>query len=185
VVNAGDGAGEHPTQCLLDLYSLHREFGRLDGLKVAIVGDVLRSRVARSNIFGFRKMGIDVRLVGPPTLMPPGIQHWGVPTFESLDAVEDVDVVYLLRMQLERAKGRVGPVPSLREYSRVWGLEPATLHPGQRVMHPGPINRGVELTADLADDDRSLILQQVESGLAMRMAILYHVLAPHSEAETV
>lgn len=181
VVNAGDGAGEHPTQCLLDLYSLQREFGRLEGLKVAIVGDVLRSRVARSNIFGFRKMGIDVRLVGPPTLMPPGIEEWGVPTFESLEAVEDVDVVYLLRMQLERAKGRVGPVPSLREYSRIWGLEPAALRPGQRVMHPGPINRGVELTGDLADDDRSLILQQVESGLAMRMAILYHVLAPHSE----
>src|SRR5665811_2135594 len=99
VVNAGDGSGEHPTQCLLDLYSLRRVYGRLEGRKVAIVGDVLRSRLARSNIFGFRTMGIDVRLVGPPTLMPPGIQDWDVPTFESLEAVEDVDVVYLLRMQ--------------------------------------------------------------------------------------
>ncbi len=179
VVNAGDGSGEHPTQCLLDLYSLRRVYGRLEGLKVAIVGDVLRSRVARSNIFGFRKMGIDVRLVGPPTLMPPGIEQWGVPVYHDLDALEDVDVVYLLRMQLERAKGAVPPVPSLREYSRVWGLAPRRLRPGQRVMHPGPINRGVELTGDLADDDRSLILHQVESGLAVRMAILYHVLAPH------
>jgi aspartate carbamoyltransferase catalytic subunit len=181
VVNAGDGAGEHPTQCLLDLYTLRRSYGRLEGLKVAIVGDVLRSRVARSDIFGFRKMGIDVRLVGPPTLMPPGIEAWGVPVYEDPAALEEVDVVYLLRMQLERAKGRVGPVPSLREYSRVWGLSPARLRADQRVMHPGPINRGVELTADLADADNSLILHQVESGLAVRMAILYHVLAPHPE----
>jgi aspartate carbamoyltransferase catalytic subunit len=179
VVNAGDGAGEHPTQCLLDLYSLRREFGDLQGLKVAILGDVLRSRVARSNVFGFTKMGIDVRLVGPRTLMPPGIEEWGVPVHDDLDALEDVDVVYLLRMQLERAKGQVPPVPSLREYSRVWGLSPRRLRPEQKVMHPGPINRGVELTGDLADDERSLILQQVESGLAVRMAILYHVLAPH------
>jgi aspartate carbamoyltransferase catalytic subunit len=183
VVNAGDGAGEHPTQCLLDLYSLRREFGGLEGLKVAIVGDVLRSRVARSNIFGFRKMGIDVRLVGPPTLMPPGITEWGVPVYEELSALEGVDVVYLLRMQLERAKGRVGPVPSLREYSREWGVAPHTLRADQRVMHPGPINRGVELTGDLADGEASLILQQVESGLAMRMAILYHVLAPHPDVD--
>ncbi len=183
VVNAGDGAGEHPTQCLLDLYSLRREFGDLRGMKVAIVGDVLRSRVARSNIFGFRKMGIDVRLVGPSTLMPPGVERWGVPIYEDLAAVHDVDVIYLLRMQMERARGKVPPVPSLREYSRLWGLSPARLRPGQRVMHPGPINRGVELTGDLADDARSLILHQVESGLAVRMAILYHVLAPHPEGD--
>ena len=178
VINAGDGAGEHPTQCLLDLYSLRRSFGRLEGLKVAIVGDVLRSRVARSNIFGFRKLGIEVRLVGPATLMPPGIEEWDVPVHDDLAALEDVDVVYLLRMQLERAKGRVQPVPSLREYSREWGVDPYRLRSGQRLMHPGPINRGVELSADVADDDRSLILHQVESGLAMRMAILYHALAP-------
>jgi len=177
VINAGDGTGEHPTQCLLDLYSLRRTFGELEGLKVAIVGDVLRSRVARSDLFGFRKMGIDVRLVGPPTLIPPGIEHWDVPVHNDLGALEDVDVVYLLRMQLERAKGKVPPVPSLREYSRVWGLSPYLLRPDQKVMHPGPINRGVELSADLADDERSLILQQVESGLAMRMAILYQCLA--------
>jgi len=183
IINAGDGAGEHPTQCLLDLYSLRREFGDLRGMKVAIVGDVLRSRVARSNIFGFRKMGIDVRLVGPITLMPPGVEKWDVPIYEDLEAVHDVDVVYLLRMQMERAKGRVAPVPSLREYSRLWGLSPVRLRPGQRVMHPGPINRGVELTGDLADDARSLILHQVESGLAVRMAILYHVLAPHGEGD--
>ncbi len=183
VINAGDGAGEHPTQCLLDIYSLRRTVGELRGLKVAIVGDVLRSRVARSNIFGFRKMGMDVRLVGPPTLMPPGIEAWDVPVHYDLEALEDVDVVYLLRMQMERAKGVVPPVPSLREYSRVWGLSPYDLRPEQWVMHPGPINRGVELTADLADHGRSLILQQVESGLALRMAILYHVLVPSAQEE--
>jgi aspartate carbamoyltransferase catalytic subunit len=181
VVNAGDGAGEHPTQCLLDLYSLRRVFGQLQGLKVAIVGDVLRSRVARSDIFGFRKMGIDVRLVAPPTLVPPGMEAWDVPVHYDLAALEEVDVVYLLRVQLERARGKVPPVPSLREYSRVWGLSPYRLRSGQRVMHPGPINRGVELTADLADDEGSLILHQVESGLAVRMAILYHVLSPHPD----
>lgn len=177
VVNAGDGTGEHPTQCLLDLYSLRRVFGDIAGLKVAIVGDVLRSRVARSNLFGFRKMGIDVRVVAPPTLVPPGIEQWGVPVYYDLDALQDVDVIYLLRMQLERAKGKVPPFPSLREYSRVWGVSPHRLAPGQRVMHPGPINRGVELSGDLADDGASLILHQVESGLAMRMAILYQCLA--------
>ena len=177
VVNAGDGAGEHPTQCLLDLYSLRRVYGALQGLKVAIVGDVLRSRVARSNVFGFQKMGMDVRLVGPPTLIPPGIEHWGVPVHHSLDALREVDVIYLLRMQLERAKGRVPPVPSLREYSRVWGLSPYAVGPDQRLMHPGPVNRGVEMSADLVDDERALILHQVESGLAMRMAILYQCLA--------
>ncbi len=109
--------------------------------------------------------------------MPPGIEYWDVPVHNELDALRDVDVVYLLRMQLERAKGKVPPVPSLREYSRVWGLSPYRLKPEQRVMHPGPINRGVELSADLADDDRSLILHQVESGLAVRMAILYQCLA--------
>ena len=137
VVNAGDGTGEHPTQCLLDLYSLRRVYGKMEGLKVAIVGDILRSRVARSDLFGFRKMGIDVRLVGPPTLMPPGIEYWDVPIYNDLDALDDVDVIYLLRMQLERAKGKVPPVPSLREYSRVWGLSPYRVKPGQRVMHPG------------------------------------------------
>jgi aspartate carbamoyltransferase catalytic subunit len=185
VVNAGDGTGEHPTQCLLDLYSLRRVFGRLEGLKVAIVGDILRSRVARSDLFGFRKMGIDVRLVGPPTLIPPGIEQWDVPVYNDLSALEDVDVVYLLRMQLERAKGKIPPVPSLREYSRVWGMSPHRLKPAQRVMHPGPINRGVELSADLADDDRSLILHQVESGLAVRMAILYQCLAGSLNEEAV
>jgi len=171
------GRGEHPTQCLLDLYSLRRTYGELNGLKVGIVGDVLRSRVARSDVFGFSKMGIDVRLVGPPTLMPPGIEYWNVPVYQDLSALEDVDVIYLLRMQLERAKGKIPPVPSVREYSRVWGLSPQKVKPGQRVMHPGPVNRGVELASDLADDDRSLILHQVESGLAMRMAILYQCLA--------
>lgn len=181
VINAGDGTGEHPTQCLLDLYTLRRVFGSLKGLKLAIVGDVLNSRVARSNIFGFRKMGIDVRLVGPPTLMPPGIEHWGVPVYYELDALRDVDVIYLLRMQLERVQGRLPAVPSLREYSRTWGVDLRALAPGQRVMHPGPINRGVELTGDLADSEQSLILHQVQSGLAVRMAILYQALAPQAD----
>lgn len=183
VINAGDGTGEHPTQCLLDLYSLRRTYGTLKGLKVAIVGDIVNSRVARSNIFGFRKMGIDMRLVGPPTLMPPGIECWGVPVYYDLDALRDVDVIYLLRMQLERVQGQLPAVPSLREYSRVWGLDPYKLLPGQRVMHPGPINRGVEMTGDLADCEQSLILHQVESGLAVRMAILYQALAPHLEEQ--
>ena len=183
VINAGDGTGEHPTQCLLDLYSLRRTYGALKGLKVAIVGDVISSRVARSNIFGFRKMGIEVRLVGPPTLMPPGIESWGVPVYYDLDALRDVDVIYLLRMQLERVQGRMAAVPSLREYSQVWGLDPYRLLPEQRVMHPGPINRGVEMTGDLADCEQSLILHQVESGLAVRMAILYQALAPQLEEE--
>ncbi len=177
VVNAGDGTGEHPTQCLLDLYTIHRTFGHTEGLKVGIVGDILRSRVARSDLFGFRKMGMEVRLVAPPTLVPPGIEEWDVPIYHDLEALEEVDIIYLLRMQLERAKGRVPPVPSLREYSRRWGLSPAKVRPGQRVMHPGPINRGVELSGDLADDDRALILHQVESGLAIRMAILLWCLA--------
>lgn len=181
LINAGDGTGEHPTQCLLDLYTLRRVFGSLKGLKLAIVGDVLNSRVARSNIFGFRKMGIDVRLVGPPTLMPPGIEHWGVPVYYELDALRDVDVIYLLRMQLERVQGRLPAVPSLREYSRTWGVDLRALAPGQRVMHPGPINRGVELTGDLADSEQSLILHQVQSGLAVRMAILYQALAPQAD----
>jgi aspartate carbamoyltransferase catalytic subunit len=185
VVNAGDGTGEHPTQCLLDLYSLRRTYGKLEGLKVAIAGDILRSRVARSDLFGFRKMGIEVRLVGPATLMPPGIEYWDVPIYNDLSALDDVDVIYLLRMQLERAKGKIPPVPSLREYSRVWGLSPYRVKPGQKVMHPGPINRGVELSADLADDERSLILHQVESGLAVRMAILYQCLAGSLSDELV
>ena len=185
VINAGDGTGEHPTQCLLDLYSLRRKYGKLEGMKVGIVGDILRSRVARSNVFGFRKMGIDVRLVGPRTLMPSGIERWGVPVYDDLAALEEVDVIYLLRMQLERAKGKVPPVPSLREYSRVWGLSPHRVKEGQAVMHPGPINRGVELSADLADDHRSLILHQVESGLAMRMAILYQCLASSLTEESI
>lgn len=183
VVNAGDGPGEHPTQCALDLYSLYRVYGSLEGLKVAIVGDVLRSRVARSNIFGFRKMGIDVRLVGPETLMPPGISSWDVPVYHDLSAVEDVDVIYLLRLQLEREGGSVPPLPSVREYSTRWGLSLDRIRPEQKIMHPGPINRGAELAGDVADDERSVILQQVESGLAVRMAILYHVLAPESEEE--
>ncbi|MGI5940140.1 MAG: aspartate carbamoyltransferase catalytic subunit [Thermoleophilia bacterium] len=183
VVNAGDGTGEHPTQCLLDLYSLRREYGDLQGLKVAIVGDILRSRVARSNLSGFRKMGIDVRLVGPPTLMPPGIEYWDVPIYHDLEALDEVDVVYLLRMQLERAKGKVPPVPSLREYSRVWGVSLYRIKPGQKIMHPGPLNRGVELSGDLADDEHSLILHQVESGLAMRMAVFFQCLAGSLDEE--
>lgn len=185
VVNAGDGTGEHPTQCLLDLYSMRRVFPNLQGLKVAIVGDVLRSRVARSNLFGFRRMGIDVRLVGPPTLMPPGIEQWDVPIYQDLSALEDVDVIYLLRMQLERAKGCVPPIPSLREYSRRWGVSPYNVRPGQKVMHPGPVNRGVELSDDLVDGGSSLILHQVESGLAVRMAILYQCLAGSLAEEAV
>ena len=175
VINAGDGQHEHPSQALLDALSLRRAFGHLDGLTVAICGDVLHSRVARSNVGLLGLMGARVRVVGPPTLMPTGIDRWGVEVFHDLKAgIADVDVVMMLRLQLERMQGAL--VPSMREYFRLWGLDREKLHlakPHVRVMHPGPMNRGVEIDSDVADDlSVSLIQDQVEMGVAARMAVL-------------
>lgn len=182
VVNAGDGKGEHPTQCLLDIFSLKQEFGGLEGLKVAIVGDVLHSRVARSNITGFQKMGMKVTLVAPPALLPRGVEALGAAVAHSLDALAGVDVVYLLRMQKERHEG-ASFMPSLREYISRYCVGLKHLGKGQKVLHPGPINRGVEIEAELADSQENLILQQVEAGLAVRMAILYRIIVDSAAVE--
>jgi aspartate carbamoyltransferase catalytic subunit len=183
VINAGDGKHQHPTQCLLDLFALRQTFGRdMDGLKVAIVGDILHSRVARSDIMGFKLLGMDVTLVGPPTLIPRGIEEMGVKVEYDLARLRDVDVIYLLRIQRERIEEGADFLPSLREYNRLWGMSQARLRPGQRVMHPGPIDRGVEIAPDVADDEENLIALQVSSGLAVRMAVLYRTIVGYSDA---
>jgi len=175
VVNAGDGAHEHPTQALLDLLTVQQAKGRIEGLTVAIVGDVLNSRVARSNVYGFTKLGAEVRVAAPPTMLPANIESLGVKAFHSLQqAIEGADVVMMLRIQMERLQGAL--FPSVREYSETFGLSRANLRhakPDAIVMHPGPINRGVELAPDLADGGQSVILQQVRNGVALRMAVLY------------
>ncbi len=183
VINAGDGAHQHPTQCLLDLFTLRQTFGRdLSGMKVWIVGDILHSRVARSDIMGFKLMGMDVTLAGPPTMMPRGIEAMGVTVEHDLGRLEEADVVYLLRIQRERMVAGGEFVPSLREYSRLFGVTPARLREHQRVMHSGPVNRGVEIAADVVDDDENLIARQVFSGVAVRMAVLYRTIVGYSDA---
>ena len=179
VVNAGDGKRQHPTQALLDLFTLRASLGRLDGLHVAIVGDVLHSRVARSLVQALALVGARASLVGPPTLVPEGL---GAPVFHDLDAIADADVVYVLRMQRERMAPGSAFVPSLREYAARWGVTPERLRPGQLVMHPGPMNRGVEIDPRVADSPVSLVVDQVRSGLAVRMAVL-HELAGARTAE--
>jgi len=195
VVNAGDGTHEHPTQALLDAFTLYRHFGGadlgnakpggLEGRRVAIVGDVLHSRVARSNALLLQTLGVDVTLVGPPTLLPVGVESWGVDTSYDLDAVlPKVDAVMMLRVQRERMQGGFFPTP--REYSRRYGLDGrrmATLQDHTIVMHPGPMVRGMEITADVADSDRSVIVEQVTNGVAVRMAVLYLLLGG-SESES-
>jgi aspartate carbamoyltransferase catalytic subunit len=176
VVNAGDGKHQHPTQALLDLYTLNEEFGRIDGLHVAIVGDVLHSRVARSNIQALTMMGARVTLVGPPSLIPRGIEALGCETTIDIDAIKAADVVYVLRMQRERMLEGANHVPSLREYAARWGVTPDRLRPGQKVMHPGPMNRGVEIDPVVADAADALIETQVRAGLVTRMAVLYDLL---------
>ena len=175
VVNAGDGKHQHPTQALLDLYAMREALGRLDGLHVAIVGDVLHSRVARSLIQALALVDARTTLVGPPTLLPRGIEAMGCETSTEIGAIADADVVYVLRMQRERMESAF--VPSLREYAARWGITPERVRPGQKVMHPGPINRGVELDGRVADSPDSLILAQVRAGLAVRMAVLHDLLA--------
>src|SRR6201996_9378288 len=175
VINAGDGRHEHPSQALLDALSLRRAFGRIEGLTVAICGDVLHSRVARSNVGMLTAMGALVRLVGPPTLMPAGADRWGVTIFHDMrKGIAGADVVMMLRLQLERMQGAL--IPSTREYNRLFGLDREKLalaQPDVRVMHPGPMNRGVEIDSEVADDlEVSLIQNQVEMGVAARMAVL-------------
>lgn len=175
IINAGDGAHEHPTQALLDMLTIREAKGRLKGLNVAILGDILHSRVARSNMIGLGKMGANVRVAGPPSMMPVGLDQYGVSAYNRPEAaIDGADVVMMLRIQLERQKGSL--FPSLREYARFYGLNPDRLElaaPDAIVMHPGPINRGVEISPDVADGPRSLILDQVTNGVAVRMALLY------------
>ncbi len=182
IINAGDGSHEHPSQALLDLFTIRQLKGKIEGLKVVIVGDILHSRVARSNIWGFMKLGAEVRVVGPPTLVPKYIEDIDVKAFYSLDkAVEGADVVIMLRIQKERQDSEY--FPSLREYSRFYGLTREKLTGADKnvtVMHPGPINRGVELSSDIADGPGSVILEQVSNGIAVRMAMFYLVASARS-----
>jgi aspartate carbamoyltransferase catalytic subunit len=186
VVNAGDGAHEHPTQALLDLLTIREKKGHLEGLHVAIVGDIAHSRVARSNIYGMRKLGMTVTVAGPPTLIPPHVQELGVKVTHRLDdAIRDVDVVMMLRLQQERMSA--GLIPSLREYSRYWGLTldrlRAHARPDVLIMHPGPVNRGVELSPEVADGPYSVILEQTQNGVAVRMAVLFLLAGARSTPE--
>lgn len=175
VVNGGDGAHEHPTQALLDLYTMKQRLGRLEGLTVGIVGDIVHSRVAGSLIRALRMVGATPVVIAPPTLLQSRPELLGAEvTYDLDDALPSLDVAYMLRIQMERAEGM--PFPSLREYARFYGLNAARLgsmRPEAIVMHPGPMNRGVEISADVADDRRSLVLEQVESGVAVRMAVMY------------
>ena len=178
VINAGDGMHEHPTQGLLDLFTILDKKGRLEGLKVVIVGDVRHSRVARSNIWGLQNMGAKVVLAGPPTLMPPDLEAFGVKAYTRVEeAVENADVVMALRLQKERQDS--GLFPSLREYAEIYGLTEQRIAGAKEdllIMHPGPINRGVEISSSLADSPRSAVLDQVTGGVAVRMALLYLLL---------
>jgi len=176
IVNAGDGKHQHPTQALLDLFTIQEQFGRIEGLHVAIVGDVLHSRVARSNIQALVLLGARVTLVGPPTLLPRGIEAMGCEATTDIDAIGAADVVYVLRMQKERMLEGANYVPSLREYTARWGVTPERLRPGQKIMHPGPMNRGVEIDPLVADAADALIETQVRAGLVVRMAVLYDLL---------
>ncbi|MGB9859314.1 MAG: aspartate carbamoyltransferase catalytic subunit, partial [Moorellaceae bacterium] len=175
VINGGDGMHEHPTQALLDMFTIKEKLGRIEGLKVAILGDILHSRVARSNIWGLTKLGAEVRVVGPPTLIPPEIEKLGVKVFyRAEEALQGVDVINVLRIQRERQKK--GLFPSLREYALLYELTPERLQlakPGALVLHPGPMNRGIEISPAVADGLQAAILEQVTNGVAIRMALLY------------
>ena len=175
VVNAGDGAHEHPSQALLDMFTVKEKKGTIKGLKLAIIGDIGHSRVARSNIYGFTKLGAEVVVAGPPTMMPPGIERLGCrATFSMEDAIADADVIMMLRIQMERQER--GLFPGVREYSRYFGLNEERVKlakDGVLIMHPGPINRGVEIAPEVADGPYSVILDQVTNGVAVRMAILF------------
>jgi aspartate carbamoyltransferase catalytic subunit len=174
VINAGDGKHEHPTQALLDVFTLRRRLGSLDGRSIWIIGDVLHSRVARSNVLAFTRMGAHVTVCGPPTLIPREIEALGCEARTTLEDLDEADVVYVLRMQLERM--REAFVPSLREYAARYQVTAGHLRPDQLLMHPGPVNRGVELSADAIDSPQALIGEQVKAGVAVRMAVLYELL---------
>lgn len=175
VINAGDGINEHPTQALLDMFTMREKKGELKGLNVCIVGDIAHSRVARSNIFGLTKLGAHVAVCGPRTLIPDYLDRFGVKVFYNIeDAIQWADVLNVLRIQMEREAG--GDFPTIREYRLYWGINRSRLEKANKsivIMHPGPINRGVELDADIADGDTSVILDQVTNGVAVRMAVLY------------
>jgi aspartate carbamoyltransferase catalytic subunit len=175
VVNAGDGKHEHPTQALLDVFTLRRRLGALDGASIWIVGDVLHSRVARSNILALQRMGAAVTVCGPPTLIPREIEALGCRAEVTLDRLEEADVVYVLRMQQERMRDSF--VPSLREYASCYQIDVSRLRPEQLLMHPGPVNRGIELSAAAIDSPQALIGEQVKSGVVVRMAVLYELLS--------
>jgi len=175
IVNAGDGKHEHPTQALLDVYTLQRRLGGLDGVSIWIVGDVAHSRVARSNILAFTRMGARVTVAGPPTLIPRGIETLGCEVRYSLADLGQADVVYALRMQRERMSEAW--VPSLREYASCFQISARRLSPRQLLMHPGPVNRGVELSGEAVDSPQAVIAEQVEAGVVVRMAVLYELLA--------
>ncbi len=182
IINAGDGTHEHPTQALLDAFSIREHFGSFKGIKVAIIGDILHSRVALSNIFCLKKLGAEVTVCGPPTLIPKHIESLGVAvSYNVRETLEWCDVANVLRIQLERQE--IKYFPSLREYSQYFGINRELLNSLKSevvIMHPGPINRGVELTSDVADSDQSIILEQVENGVAVRMAVLYLLAAPRA-----
>lgn len=175
IINAGDGAHEHPTQALLDMYSIKEKYGKIKGLRVAIVGDIRHSRVARSNIWGLKTLGASVAVCGPSTLMPPEIEKMGVDVYTDLNkALDGADVVNILRLQRERQQA--GLLPSLREYTSLFGITKERLkllNKNYTIMHPGPMNRGVEIASDVADGESSIILEQVTNGVAVRMAVLY------------
>ena len=178
VVNAGDGSHEHPSQALLDMFTIKEKLGEISGLKLAIIGDIAHSRVARSNIFGFKKMGASVTVCAPPTMMPRGIETLGCSaTYDMEEAIKDADVIMMLRVQMERQNEAL--FPSVREYSGLYGLTPEKLAKAGKeviILHPGPINRGVEISPEVADGPWSLILNQVTNGVAVRMAIFYLLL---------
>ena len=185
VINAGDGAHEHPTQALLDMLTVSQEKERIEGLSVAIIGDIAHSRVARSDIYGFTKLGAEVRVAGPPTMLPPRIEELGVKAYTNLrEVLEGADVIMALRIQNERLAGAF--FPSVREYSATFGLDRAKLRfakPDAIVMHPCPVNRGVELSHELTDERPSVILDQVRNGVALRMALLYLIAGRRSAYE--
>ncbi len=184
IINAGDGAHEHPSQAMLDLMTIREHKGKIDGLTVAIIGDIAHSRVARSDLYALKTMGATVRLAGPGTMIPPGIERLGAEVYTDInEAIKDVDVIIMLRIQMERQGNTL--IPSLREYSQFYGLNTENLKlakPDAIVMHPGPMNRGVEISSYVADGSQNVILEQVENGVAVRMAMLY-LLAGGQETE--
>jgi aspartate carbamoyltransferase catalytic subunit len=182
VVNAGDGKHEHPSQALLDVYTLRRRLGSLAGKRIWIVGDVLHSRVARSNLIAFQTMGAELTVCGPPALIPRGLEQLGCEVTHSLETLGEADVVYTLRLQHERMQENF--VPSLREYAARFQIDSRRLGPRQLLMHPGPVNRGVELSGEVIDSPQSLIAEQVVAGLVVRMAILYELLTAGEESPT-